>query len=147
MAKEWRRPSAQKRGAGNAQVPIDTAFAERRYAADRAGQSTPEEAFDRQWALTLLDLTVQRLQAEFAAAGKANDFDALKGSLTAAYGAIDYSSVARQLKTSEGAARVAVHRLRKRFRELYREEISHTLSADADLEVELRYLAQVLARA
>jgi len=146
MAKEWRRASAQKRGAGIRQVPIDTAFAETRYAADSAGQLTPEEAFDRQWALTLLDLTVQRLQAEFTAAGKASDFDALKGCLVAAHGAIDYRSIARQLQASEGAVRVAVHRLRKRFRELYREEISHTLSENTDLEAELRYLGQVLAR-
>ncbi len=147
MAKEWRRASAQKRGAGKVQVPIDTSLAEGRYAAEPGGQLTPEEAFDRQWALTLLDLTVHRLQAEFAATGKASHFDALKGCLTAAHGAIDYGSVVRQLQVSEGAARVAVHRLRKRFRELYREEISHTVAADTDLEAELRYLAQVLARA
>jgi RNA polymerase sigma-70 factor (ECF subfamily) len=147
MAKEWRRASARKRGAGNVQVPIDTAFAESRYAADPAGQLTPEEAFDRQWALTLLDVTVQRLQAEFAAAGKASDFDALKGCLAAAHGTIDYGSVAGQLQVSEGAARVAAHRLRKRFRGLYREEISRTLSEDTDQEAELRHLAQVLARA
>ena len=147
MAKEWRRASARKRGSGKVQVPIDTAFAESRYAADPAGPCTPEEAFDRQWALTLLDLTVQRLQAEFAAAGKAGDFDALKSCLAAAHGTIDYSSIAGQLQVSEGAARVAAHRLRKRFRELYREEISRTLSEDTDVEAELRYLAQVLARA
>ena len=77
MSKEWRRASAQRRGGGQAHVPFDTAFAESRYAAD-SHSLAPDEIFDQQWALTLLDLTVNRLRAEFAAAGKPDDFDALK---------------------------------------------------------------------
>lgn len=146
MANEWRRAVAGKRGAGKVPVPIDSTFAESRYVAEPGGHCAPEEAFDRQWALTLLELTTQRLQAEFAAAGKARDFAALKHCLAAAHGTIDYPALTRQLGISEGAARVAAHRLRKRFRELYREEIAHTLAGDTDLEAELRYLAQVLAR-
>lgn len=145
MSKEWRRASAQRRGGGRAQVPFDTAFAESRYAAD-SHSLAPDEIFDQQWALTLLDLTVHRLRAEFAAAGKPDDFDALKGCLMAARGAMDYPAVALRLGLNEGAARVAVHRLRKRFREVYREEISRTLSEGADLDEELRHLAAVLAR-
>ena len=145
MANEWRRASAGKRGGGQPCVPMDTAFAESRYATATPDRFTAEEAFDRQWAMTLLDLTVQRLQAEYASSGKADDFDVLKGSLTAAHGAIDYPGVAARLNTSEGAARVAVHRLRKRFRELYREEIANTLEAEADVDAELRHLANVLA--
>jgi RNA polymerase sigma-70 factor (ECF subfamily) len=95
--------------------------------------------------LTLLDLTVNRLRAEFAAAGKPGDFEALKGCLMAAPGAIDYVTVASRLGMNEGAARVAVHRLRKRFREIYREEISQTLSDEADVAGELRHLAAALA--
>jgi DNA-directed RNA polymerase specialized sigma24 family protein len=147
MAKEWRRDSAQKRGGGQAHVPIDTAFAESRYAADGTAPLAADAVFDREWALTLLELTVQRLEAEFAAAGKAEEFAALKGCLAAAHRVIDYGPVAAKLGLSEGAARVAVHRLRKRFRELYREEIAHTLPDEADLEAELRYLAGALAQA
>jgi len=146
MAKEWRRVSARKRGGGQAHVPIDTAFAESRYAAEAASRLPAEAEYDREWALTLLDLTVLRLEAEFIAAGKADEFVILKGCLVAAHAAIDYAALAARLDRSEGAVRVAVHRLRKRFRELYREEIAHTLPDDAELDAELRYLADILAK-
>jgi DNA-directed RNA polymerase specialized sigma24 family protein len=145
MRKEWRRAAAQRHGGGHIHVPFDTTLAEGRYAAD--GHSlTPEEAFDQQWAFTLLEVTVSRLRAEFAAAGKPEDFDTLKPCLMAARGTIDYAMVADQLGINAGAARVAVHRLRKRFRELYRQELAQTLSADTDIEEELRHLAAALAR-
>jgi RNA polymerase sigma-70 factor (ECF subfamily) len=145
MAKEWRAAGAQRRGGRAAQVPLDTSFAESRLAAQPKGGRTVDEAYDRQWAITVLDLTLERLRAEFSAAGKAEDFEALKGCLMAARGAIDYAAVAAQLGTSEGAARVAVHRLRKRFREVYREEIAHTLADGVSIEDEMRYLAAALA--
>jgi DNA-directed RNA polymerase specialized sigma24 family protein len=146
MSKEWRRASTQRRGGGQATVSFDTTFAESRYAADNSAALASDEAYDRQWALTLLDLTVKRLDAEFVAAGKAEDFKALKSCLMEARGAIDYAAVAKRLAVNEGSARVAVHRLRKRFRELYREEISQTLADGADLETELHHLAAALAR-
>jgi RNA polymerase sigma-70 factor (ECF subfamily) len=145
MSKEWRRASAQKRGSGLAPAQFDTTFAESRFAADQATLG-PDETFDRQWALTLLDLTVNRLRAEFAAAGKPAVFDALKSCLLAGRGTIDYAAAAKQLGVQEGAARMAVHRLRKRFREIYREEISQTLADGAEVEAELRHLAAALAR-
>jgi RNA polymerase sigma factor (sigma-70 family) len=145
MAKEWRRIAAQKRGGGVAHTPFDSAIAESRFAADTSSLA-PDETYDQQWALTLLELTVQRLREEFIAVGRPNDFDALKSLLMAGRGAIDYTAVAKQLAINEGAARVAVHRLRKRFREIFREEISQTLSNGADMEAELRHLAGVLAR-
>ena len=145
MAKEWRRASAQRRGGGQSPVQFDTAFAESRYAAENASLAV-DEAFDQQWALTLLELTVARLRGEFAQAGKGDDFEALKNCLTVERGAIEYTGLARRLGVNEGAARVAVHRLRKRFREVYREEIARTLADGADLEGELRHLAAALAR-
>jgi RNA polymerase sigma-70 factor (ECF subfamily) len=146
MSKEWRRESAQKRGGLQPHVPMDTAFAESGCAQDASARLAPDEVFDRQWALTLLELTLQRLQAEFAAAGKAGDYEVLKVCLMAEHGAIDYAAMARQLGGNAGAARVAVHRLRKRFRQLSREEVSRTLAEGADLEEELRHLAATLAR-
>jgi RNA polymerase sigma-70 factor (ECF subfamily) len=145
MSNEWRRASAQRRGGGQSPVPFDTEFAESRYAADHSAKLAADETFDKQWALTLLDLTVNRLRAEFTAAGKPGDFETLKGCLMAERGAIDYAAVAKRLEVNEGAARVAVHRLRKRFREVYREEISQTLADGADLDGELRHLADALA--
>jgi DNA-directed RNA polymerase specialized sigma24 family protein len=145
MAKEWRHASAQRRGGGHAQIPFDTSFAESRYAVDGSSLAA-DEIFDRHWALTLLELTVCRLREEFAAAGKTGDFEALKKCLMAERGGIDYAAVARSLGVNENAARVAVHRLRKRFREVYREELSQTLADGTDLDGELRHLAAALAR-
>jgi RNA polymerase sigma-70 factor (ECF subfamily) len=145
MSNEWDRVSAQRRGGGQMRAQFDTAFAESRFAAD-SHSLAPEETFDRQWALTLISLTTRRLRGEFATAGKPGDYDALKNCLLADRGAIDYAAVAKQLGVNEGAARVAVHRLRKRFREIYREEISQTLAEGADLDAELRHLAAALAR-
>jgi RNA polymerase sigma-70 factor (ECF subfamily) len=127
------------------QVPFDTAFAESRQAADKSATLAADATFDRQWALTLLDLTLNRLEAEFLTAGKPGDFATLKGCLMAERGAIDYAAIAKQLGVNEGAARVAVHRLRKRFREIYREEISQTLADGTDLEAETRHLSAALA--
>ena len=146
MAKEWRRASAQKRGGGQADLPMDTEFAESRYAAEATTQLAPDAIYDRQWALTLLDLTMQRLEGEFTAGGKSKEFAILKHTLVAARGTTDYAVVAAELGASEPTARVAVHRLRKRFRELYREEISQTLPDGVDLEAELRDLARALAQ-
>jgi hypothetical protein len=89
---------------------------------------------------------MQRLREEFVSAGKPGDFDALKSCLLAARGAIDYGAIARRLGASEATARVAVHRLRKRFREVYREEISQTLTDGEDVDGEIRHLATALAR-
>jgi len=119
MAKEWRRLSAEKRGGGAIHLPMNTGFAESRYAADPGAQVAADAVFDRQWALTLLELAVDRLSAEFKTVGKAGEFAVLKSFLTVPHAAIDYPSAAARLGVSEGAARVAVHRLRKRFRELY----------------------------
>ena len=145
MSNEWDRVCAQRRGGGRAHAQFDTAFAESRFAAD-SHSLAPDEMFDRQWALTLISLTTARLRNEFAAAGKPGDYDSLKTCLLADRGEIDYAAVAKQLGVNEGAARVAVHRLRKHFREIYREEISHTLAEGADLDAELRHLAAALAR-
>jgi RNA polymerase sigma-70 factor (ECF subfamily) len=145
MSNEWRRVAAQRRGGRESHTPFDTAFAESRYAADRQALA-PDEIFDQQWAVTLLELTVNRLQAEFKLAGKNDDFEILKGCLMAERGAIDYLDVAKKLGVNEGAGRVAVHRLRKRFRQIYREEISQTLADGTELEAELHHLASALAR-
>jgi RNA polymerase sigma-70 factor (ECF subfamily) len=145
ISKERRRAAAHRRGGGQAHVLFDTTFAESRYA-DDSHALAPDETFDQQWALALLDMTVNRLRDEFSAAGKPGDFEALKSCLMADRGSIDYAAVAKQLGVAEGAARVAVHRLRKRFREIYREEISQTLADGSDLDSELRHLAAALAR-
>lgn len=145
MSNEWRKASAQRRGGGQAPVQFDTAMAESRYVADKSSMLAADETFDRQWALRLLDLTLNRLETEFVRAGKPGDFTVLKDCLMQERGAIEYAEVAKRLGLNAGAARVAVHRLRKRFREIYREEISQTLADRSDLDAELHHLAAALA--
>jgi RNA polymerase sigma-70 factor (ECF subfamily) len=145
MAKEWRRALAQRRGGGLVHLPLETHMAESRYDAASEASLEADQVYDRQWALTLIELTVNRLREEFDKAGRPGDFEVLKTCLTALRGTIDYGELSRRLGGTEGAARVAVHRLRKRFRELYREEIAQTLSPGADVEAEVRHLAGCLA--
>jgi DNA-directed RNA polymerase specialized sigma24 family protein len=145
LSKEWRKESAQRRGGGQASVPIDTAFAESRLAAGADSPLGAYAVFDREWALTLLDLTMQRLEKEFREAGKAEEYSALKGCLAISHRSIEYGPLAEKLGLSEATTRVVVHRLRKRFRTLYREEIAQTLSDGSDLDAELRHLAAALA--
>lgn len=144
MVNEWRRATAQKRGGTQVLLSIDAEEAEGRYIAAGTPRLAADALFDRQWALTLLELTTKRLEAEHKEAGKDADFAVLKDSLVLAHGAIDYATIAGALGISEGAARVAVHRLRKRFRELYREEVALTLPAGADADEEMLYLASCL---
>ena len=144
MFNEWDRLSAQRRGGGRTHAQIDTTFAESRLAADTHSLA-PDETYDRQWALTLISLTTNRLRAEFAAAGRPGDYDALKHCLLADRGAIDYAAVAAQLDVNAGTARVAVHRLRQRYRKLIQAEVASTVAGSEEAAEEMRHLFQVLS--
>lgn len=145
MADEWDRARAAKRGGGDMTVPLDTEVAERQFDPRLAG-GTPELAFDREWAMTLLDHTLARLREEFPGPAKQEEYAVLKEYLTADRGAIPYEELALRLQTTPGAARVAVHRLRKRFREIFRDEIAQTVAREEDQEDELRHLLAALGR-
>ncbi len=145
LANEWDRARAQKRGGGHRHVPIDTQFAETRYGLEPGHDQTPEKLFERRWALTLLDNVLTRLRDEHVAVGKAEQFDGLKVALTADRNSIPYTELGARLGLSEGAVKVAVHRLRQRYREALRAEISNTVASAADVEEEIRHLFAVLA--
>lgn len=144
MANEWRRDRAEMRGGGWRRVDWDEAEGERRYANSQA-DVRPEDLFDRQWALAVMERTLAGLQEEFEQRGKREHFEQLKSVLMLEKGAIDYAPLAERLGMKEGAVRVAIHRLRKRFRLQFREEVALTLEEGEDLDEELRHLAQVLA--
>jgi RNA polymerase sigma-70 factor (ECF subfamily) len=146
LANDWDRMQAQKRGGGQTFVPLDTQFAEQRYQTEQPAGALPDEIYARRWALTLLDRTLAALREEFKQAGKATEYACLKGFLTADRGAISYAEVAARLGASEGAARVAVHRLRRRFREIYRQQVAHTVASPEEIEDEIRYLRAILSR-
>ncbi len=144
LADEWDRTRAQKRGGGLLPVALDTEGVEQALASEAV--ETPDQAYERQWAMTLIERAVARLRAEFHAGHRVSDFEALKEFLTADRGEISYALAAARLSTSEGAARVAVHRLRKRFRELFKEEVAGTVARGEDLDDELRQLLAALGR-
>jgi RNA polymerase sigma-70 factor (ECF subfamily) len=145
LADEWDHARAQKRGGGTGCISLEAEAAERRYRFEPVEPLTPERVYERHWALTLLDVTLARVRREFDAAGKAEEFERLKVFLTSARGAAPYAKVASELGLSEGALRVAVHRLRRRFRDLFREEIAHTVADPAEIEEEVRHLMAVLS--
>jgi RNA polymerase sigma factor (sigma-70 family) len=145
LANEWDHDRAQKRGGGQPVLSLDTELAEERYRIEPVEGATADRIYERRWALTLLDRTMTRLREEFVVAGKAEEFKRLKACLTADRGDISYAEIAAALGQSEGTVRVAVHRLRKRFREIFREEIAHTVSGPEEIEEEVRYLMGVLA--
>ena len=101
---------------------------------------TPENDFDRRWALTVLAQVINRLQAEMASAGKVELFRAVKDFLSGDGGGVSYSQAAAQCQMNEGALRVAVHRLRRRYREILREEIASTVASPEEVEDEIRHL-------
>ncbi len=144
LANEWDRARAQKRGGGVAPVSFDTAVAEERYLQQGPDALSAERIYERQWAMTLLEQAMSRLRAEYEAGGKKAEFDDLKFTLTAERGSIPYAELAAQLRCTEGAARVAVHRLRKRFRDLFRATIADTVDDVAEVDDEVRYVARVL---
>ena len=144
LANEWDRARRLKRGGGHTPLSLDTAMAEDRYQTERVEELPPDRLYERRWALALLEQTLGRLRAEHASAGKTAEFECLKAVLMADRGAINYPGLAAALGLSEGAARVAVHRLRKRFRELFRAAVADTVSRPQEVEDELRYLVGIL---
>jgi len=146
-ANERDRDSAGKRGGGVPMLSLEIEHAEGRFQREPPTDETPERVFDRRWALTLLDRVISRLQAEAAARNDMHSpFDRLKTYLTGDEPQLSYAQTASELGMSEGAVKVAVHRLRRRFRDLVRDEIAHTVSSPEEVEDELRYLWSAVGR-
>jgi RNA polymerase sigma factor (sigma-70 family) len=145
LANEWDRARRQKRGGGVLPLSLDWQDADARYQFDPADHLSPDKMYDRAWAVTLLDRVISRLREENAADGKALLFDRLKTFLVLGRSEIPYADAADGLGITEGAARVAVHRLRRRYREILGEEIGQTLSDPAQMEEELRALFSAFA--
>lgn len=145
LADEWDRLKAQKRGGGERLLPIETGTAEARLRLEPADARSPDKLYEHRWAVTLLERVFERLRREYEHDGNAVLFEAVKGCLAQARAAVPYGEVSARLGLSEGALRVAVHRLRQRYRELLRAEVADTVSGPEEIEEELRYLFRVLA--
>jgi RNA polymerase sigma-70 factor (ECF subfamily) len=143
LANERDRVRAKKRGGGRPVLSLDAGDAEERYRAEPADALTAEKLFERRWALALLQQVMSRLRDEFEAKGKGRLFDRLRGFLVGEKGG-GHRRAAEELGLSEGAVKVAVHRLRQRYRELLHEEIGRTVGSPDQAEEEIRDLFAAL---
>jgi RNA polymerase sigma factor (sigma-70 family) len=144
LANEYDRERAKKRGGDQVMIALEVDAAEARYAAEPADELTPEMLFERQWALALIDRVMTTLRADLARSGKEATFDQLKGLLMGEKEEGGYAHIARALGTTEGALKVTVHRLRRKFQNALRAEITATVSDDSEIDEEIRYLIGVL---
>jgi RNA polymerase sigma-70 factor (ECF subfamily) len=145
LANEWDRANRQKRGGGVAPLSLDWQDAEARYQINPAHDLSPDKLYDRAWAVIVLERVITRLRDENNVDGKAGLYERLKPFLMLGKNEIPYPQAAATLKMSEGAVRVAVYRLRRRYRELLREEITQTLASPAQADEEMQSLFSALA--
>lgn len=144
LADEWDKASAAKRDVRRT-VALDAREAETRYGREAVERDTPERLFERQWALALLETVVLRLRAEYEAGGKGEVFMALRFAISGEGEAVLYAELAGRIGMSEAAVRVAVHRLRRRYRRVLRDQIAQTVASPQDVEDELHALMTILA--
>ena len=144
LANEWDRAQSSKRGGGKVIISLDDQDPEARYQFEPVENITPETLFEQRWAMTVLERVLARLREEFVATEKTELFDHLKVFLTADRPDCSYAEIAARTGLKEGAVKVAVHRLRRRYGELLRAEIANTVSDPAEIAEELRHLISVL---
>ncbi len=146
LAGEWHKANTQKRGGARHCLPLPLDTAETRYTCEPADTGTPEQAFEKQWALALLETVLRQLRKDYEQDGKGRLFEALKPCLMGSRESQPYATLSAELEMSEGAVKVAVHRLRERYRERLKAEIAHTVASPADVDAEMRHLFRVLTR-
>jgi RNA polymerase sigma-70 factor (ECF subfamily) len=145
LADEWDKAQRLKRGGGQAIISFDAALAEERYRLEPIDQLDAAKLYERRWVTTIFDHVLARLEQEFCDSGKAALFEALKSSLLAEDVRLTYAELGMQLGLTEDAIKQAVHRMRRRYRELFREEIAQTVAGPAELEDELKHLFSLLS--
>lgn len=145
LANEHDRRKALKRGGGKPAVSIDQAVAEGWYRLEPTDSASPDQLFERRWALTLLDRVYRTLRQEYVHASRESLFESLKGALAGVRETESAAAIGRRLGMTEGAVRVAAHRLRQRYRELLRDEISQTVGSQDEVDAEIRHLFNVFA--
>lgn len=142
LSKERERAAAQKRGGRSRLISIDTATGEERYRLEPFHELTPERIYQRRWALTVLEQVLQRLAQQYAERGQGTLFERLRPFLAGS--GPSYAELAAELHLSEGAVKVAVHRLRERYRNLLRDEVAQTVERPEDVQEELDFLLKAL---
>lgn len=149
LLNERDRSLALKRGGGFTAIPIDLASAEARYQRSLVRAETPEHLYDRQWCLTLLDSVLDVVQGDYRAAGNEALFERLRGFLTMDDSAGTHAEAGADLGMTPPAVKVAVHRLRRRYREALRRRVAETVDSDVDVDTaiddEMRYLMKIVS--
>lgn len=140
VVNEYDRARAAKRGGGAPIATFDVSSGERRYALEPRDDVTPETLYEQRWAQTLIARVQVRLRGVFVRAGKGALFEQLKDFVTGEESNVTCRELASALGMSEGAVRVAIHRLRRRFRDLLRDEITHTVEDPAEIDEEIIFL-------
>ncbi len=146
LANEWHRARSEKRGGGQVVFSLDGVGAERRYSLEPADLADAGRLYERRWALTLLECVFERLRGEFTALGRSERFEQLQSYLIGDKTGPTYAALALAWQTSEAGLKMTVSRMRRRYRELFLEEIAQTVSAPAEVEAEVRHLRAVLAQ-
>jgi RNA polymerase sigma factor (sigma-70 family) len=144
LINEWHKTNREKRGRSQRFLSLDEEKAESRFASEPVVEQPPDSLYDRGWAAILLERAMAALGAEFAQSGKKDLFERLKVFVWGEKNALSYAAMGEQLGLSEGAVKVAVHRLRQRYGELLRAEIAQTVATPVEVEEELRYLVSVI---
>lgn len=144
MVNEWRKANAIKRGGGQIFISLDAAAAEERFQAEPTDGLSPDRVFQKRWAVTLLENVLHRLGEECMAGGNEALFNALRPQVLGDEVEAGNASVAAGLGLTEGALRVALHRLRERYRQLLRLEVGRTVASAQEVDVELRELMAAL---
>lgn len=145
-ANERDHDHARKRGGGQLPISLEFDAEEARYSAEPANTLTPEALFEQQWARRVLDRVLAVLRAECIKSRKESVFTAVRDLLVGEKSPGGYAAIAATLKTTEGAIKVMVHRLRRRFRDLLRVEIGATVSDESEIDDEIRHLMAVLSK-
>ncbi len=145
VANECERAHAQRRGGGRPLISLDGAEAETRYSLEPADALTPEMVFERRWAFAVLERAMSALRREYAMEEKGELFEQLEGFLPGGHGTVSRAELAAKRGVSVGAIDVAVHRLRQRFGALLREQVSETVSSEAEVKQEIRHLMSILS--
>jgi len=144
LANEWTYERRQKRGSGQAIFSLDEALAEGRYGQEPQDAATPERLYERRWAQTILDEVFRKLAMDYEGAEQAKRFETLKVFLVETEDAVSYAAAAGRLGMTESAVKSAIHRLRQRYRELFRAEIANTVATSSEVDEEIRYFFSVL---
>jgi len=144
LANEWDRANALKRGGGRVSISIDVEEAEAWNTLATVEQATPETLYERRWALSVLENVMSKLRAEFADAGKMDEFERLSVFLDGDSEPARYEKLASEMIISAGALRMSVYRFRRKFRRLLRAEIEESVSGPDEVDDEFRFLSSIL---